>query len=267
MVDFERSDREPQLEQRTQEISQQFEFPRERDWPIGAHGPPPELLRDLRAAARAAGLLAPQVAPEWGGLGLNHRETAVVLRAAGYSLLGPLAMNCMAPDEGNMALLERVASREQKELFLRPLAAGECRSAFLMTEPDPGAGSDPDMLLTRARRVGDDWVIDGRKWFSTGADGARFAIIMARTEGGATMFLADMAAPGIVVERLLPTLGDAMPGGHGVVRLEGVRVPRDRVLGEVDQGFRYAQLRLAPARLTHCMRWWGAAKRAHDVAV
>jgi acyl-CoA dehydrogenase len=165
-----------------------------------------------------------------------------------------------------MHLLEVVATPAQKERYLRPLAAGRCRSAFLMTEPDPGSGADPDMLLTKAQRDGDDWVISGRKWFITGAEGARFGIIMARTDHGATMFLSELDAPGIRIERSLPTLGDVMPGGHCVVSLDKVRVPQQQVLGEVDQGFRYAQVRLAPARLTHCMRWWGAARRAHDIA-
>jgi acyl-CoA dehydrogenase len=144
-----------------------------------------------RSRARC-GLLAPQVGEEWGGQGLCHREIATVLRASGYSMLGPIAMNCMAPDEGNMHLLERVATPAQKERFLRPLAAGEVRSAFLMTEPDGGAGSDPSMLRTTARQDGREWVISGRKWLITGARGAAFGIIMARTEQAATMFLADM---------------------------------------------------------------------------
>lgn len=266
MVDFQRGERELELEARTSAFVREVVIPYERDARFTAHGPSLEMLAELHAAARRAGVFAPHVGVEWGGLGLSHRECATVFRASGYSLLGPLAMNCMAPDEGNMHLLEVVASTEQKARFLRPLAAGECRSAFLMTEPHPGAGADPGMLATVARPDGDGWIVDGLKWFITGADGARFGIVMARTEGGATMFLTDMDAPGITVERGLDTLGDVMPGGHAIVRLHGLRVGRDQVLGKVDEGFRYAQVRLAPARLTHCMRWWGAARRAHDVA-
>jgi acyl-CoA dehydrogenase len=176
-------------------------------------------------------------------------------------------MNCMAPDEGNMHLLHVVANDAQKARYLAPLARGEVRSAFLMTEPEGGAGSDPQMLATTARPDGQHWVIDGLKWLITGADGAQFGIIMARTGTHATMFLADLDTPGIRIERLLGTMGAAMPGGHAVVRLSGVRVPESAVLGAVHEGFRYAQVRLAPARLTHCMRWWGAAQRAHDIAV
>jgi acyl-CoA dehydrogenase len=265
MTDFQRSPRELDLEQRTREFIRDVVIPCETDPRF--HGEiPDELIQDLRRKARDAGLLAPQVAPEWGGHGLDHRETATVFRAAGYSLLGPLAMNCMAPDEGNMFLLERVASAAQKEQFLKPLAAGLCRSSFLMTEPDGGAGSDPSMLATTATPDGDDWLISGRKWFITGAVGAAFGIVMARTGNQSTMFLLPLPAPGLTIERVMGSVDHTMPGGHSVVRLDRVRVPRSMVLGELHEGFRYAQVRLAPARLTHCMRWWGAAQRAHHIA-
>ena len=267
MIDFTPTERETDLEQRTERFIRDVVIPYERDPRQTPHGPAPEMVNELRAKAREAGLLAPQVPTEWGGYGLSHRETATVLRAAGYSLLGPIAMNCMAPDEGNMHLLHLVATHDQQQKFLAPLAKGDIRSAFLMTEPDGGAGSDPEMLATTARQEGDAWVIDGRKWLITGAVGATFGIIMARTGDRSTMFLSDMSAPGIVIERVLDTLDQAIPGGHAVIRLEGLRVPASQVLGAVNEGFRYAQVRLAPARLTHCMRWWGAARRAHDTAL
>jgi acyl-CoA dehydrogenase len=265
MVDFTRSARSVELESRTRDFIRTVVMPHERDLRNGTHGPSDALISELRAKAREAGLLAPHVGTAWGGLGLNHRETAVVFRAAGYSFLGPLALNCMAPDEGNMHLLEKVATPEQQRRYLAPLAAGSVRSSFLMTEPD-GAGSDPNMLTTVARRDGSDWVIDGRKWFITGANGADFGIIMALTGDDATMFLAPLDTPGIMIERTLGTLDNSMPGGHTVVSLRGVRVPESSVLGAVNEGFKYAQVRLAPARLTHCMRWWGAAQRAHHIA-
>jgi alkylation response protein AidB-like acyl-CoA dehydrogenase len=257
-----------ELQQRTRRFIADEVIPLENDPRCTPHGPNEELRADLVARARSAGLLAPHVSHDFGGLGLDHRGKAIVFEEAGYSPLGPVAMNIMAPDEGNMHLLEAVASPDQRERWLRPLAAGKIRSCFCMTEPDPGAGSDPGMLQTRALRDGDDYLISGRKWFITGADGAAFAIIMARLEDGrATMFLADMDSPGITVERSMDTLDSCFPGGHGVVRFDDLRVPAADILGELGEGFKYAQVRLSPARLTHCMRWLGAARRAHDTAV
>ena len=257
------------LQQRTRAFIRDQIIPLEGDARQERHGPTDELRRELNALAAGAGLLAPHVATEYGGLGLSHVGRALVFEEAGYSLLGPLAMNLSAPDEGNMHMMEVVATPEQKERWLRPLASGAIRSCFCMTEPPPGAGSDPAALATTATRDGDEYVIHGQKWFTTGAVGAGFAIIMARdnADGRATMFLADMDQPGIRVSRVMDTLDQGFAGGHAVVEIEGLRVPVTDVLGEVGQGFRYAQIRLAPARLTHCMRWLGAARRAQDIAV
>jgi acyl-CoA dehydrogenase len=267
MIDFALPPELADLQARIRRFVADEVIPLEADPRQGAHGPHEALREDLIARARAAGLLSPHVAHEYGGLGLNHTGRAIAFEEAGYSLLGPIALNVFAPDEGNMHLLEVVATPAQKERFLRPLAEGRARSCFCMTEPAPGAGSDPAMLATTAVRDGEHYVIDGLKWFITGADGAAFAIIMARVpDAGATMFLAPMDAPGITLERNMDTLDSCFPGGHGVLRFSGLRVHADHVLGEVGQGFRYAQVRLSPARLTHCMRWLGAARRAHDVA-
>jgi alkylation response protein AidB-like acyl-CoA dehydrogenase len=271
-MDFSIPDELAELRERTERFVAEEMIPREADPRLTAHGPDEEFRRELVALARRAGLLSPHVGREWGGLGLDHRGKAVVFEAAGYSPLAPIAMNCFAPDEANMHLLEQVAEADQKETWLRPLAAGRIRSCFMMTEPAPGAGADPSMLLTTARRDGGDFVIDGEKWLITGAVGAALAIIMAKNDSdplgpaGATMFLAPMDAPGIHVERVLDTLDTYMAGGHAVIRLDGLRLPESAVLGRVGEGFRYAQARLAPARLTHCMRWLGAARRAHDIA-
>ena len=271
-MDFSLSDELLELKDRTDRFVQERVFPYEGDLRQTPHGPTEDLRHELVALGRQAGLLSPHVGGEWGGLGLDHRARAVVFEAAGYSPLGPVALNCFAPDEGNMHLLEQVAEPRQKEEWLRPLAAGKIRSCFMMTEPAPGAGADPSMLLTTARREHNEFVIDGRKWLITGAVGADLGIVMARTEddasgaAGATMFLTPMNAPGIHVERVLDTLDQYMTGGHAVVRLEGLRVHESQVLGRIGEGFRYAQVRLAPARLTHCMRWLGAARRAHDIA-
>ncbi|ONH61681.1 acyl-CoA dehydrogenase [Frankia sp. CcI49] len=235
--------------------------------------PSEALRRELQDAARAAGVFAPHVSAEYGGHGLDMRGRAAVFEEAGYSLLGPLALNIAAPDEGNMHLLEAVATEEQKERYLRPLATGEIRSCFAMTEPAPGAGSDPRALATRAERIDGGWRIQGHKWFITGADGAGFAICMARTSGtpgdagGATMFLVGADNPGMKIVRHIETLDESLFGGHVEMVFENCEVPDEAVLGAVDQGFQYAQVRLGPARMTHCMRWLGIARHAQDLAV
>ncbi|MBC2642348.1 MULTISPECIES: acyl-CoA dehydrogenase family protein [unclassified Rhodococcus (in: high G+C Gram-positive bacteria)] len=228
---------------------------------------------ELQKAAKDAGVFAPHAPVEYGGHGLNMTDRAPVFEAAGYSLFGPTALNIAAPDEGNVHLLAHIASAEQKGRFLAPLAQGDVRSAFAMTEPSPGAGSDPSALTTRAEKVPGGWKINGHKYFITGADGAGFFIIFARTSGvpgdrgGATMFLTPADAEGLTVGRHIDTLDRAMIGGHCEVFFEDLFVPDSGVLGEVDQGFAYAQVRLGPARMTHVMRWLGAARRGHDVAV
>lgn len=256
------------LRDRTRRFIVDQVIPVEGDPRESALGPSEDLRAELTAKARVAGLLTPHASRELGGLGLSHVAKAVVFEEAGYSRLGPVALNVHAPDEGNIHLLEAVASPAQKARWLAPLVAGRTRSCFAMTEPAPGAGADPSMLTTTAVRDGDHYVINGIKWFITGATGAAFTIVMARMEdGSASMFLADMREPGIRVVRQMDALDACFAGGHGVVEFRNLRVPASDVLGEIGKGFRYAQVRLAPARLTHCMRWLGQARRAHDVAV
>lgn len=232
-----------------------------------------DLRRSLQGQASELGLLAPHAPRTFGGLGLGMVERMAVFEAAGRSLFGPLALNISAPDEGNVHLLAHVADPEQRERYLAPLASGMVRSAFAMTEPAPGAGADPSALLTRANRTAGGWVISGSKSFITGADGASFFIVMARTRGrpgesgGATMFLVPADTAGLEIGRHLPTVDRAMLGGHCELRMSEVYVPDGAVLGEVDKGFSYAQARLGPARMTHVMRWTGAAQRAHEAAV
>ena len=272
-MDFSLSQHQLDLQARTQRFVKEIVTPYEHDPRQDAHGPSEELRNELVAHARTAGLLTPHASLAHGGMGLSHVDKAVVFEEAGYSPLGPVAMNIHAPDEGNIHLMELVATPAQQQRWLLPLVQGHIRSCFCMTEPSPGSGSDPSMLQTTARREGDDYVIDGVKWLITGAVGAGFAIIMARIEGdgdsnmtGPTMFLADMKQPGIRIERQMNAMDSCFTGGHAVVRFEGLRVPATDVLGEAGQGLKYAQVRLAPARLTHCMRWLGAARRAHEVA-
>lgn len=241
--------------------------PYERDPRRDHHDcPTEELVAELREKAREADVVSPHILPD--GRHLSQRETAVVLIRTGLSPLGPLACNTAAPDEGNMFLLGKVGSPEIKAKFLQPLVAGTARSAFFMTEPaaEGGAGSDPSMMLTRCRRDGNHWVIDGRKAFITGADGAQIGIVMAKADEGACMFLVDLPDPAIKIERVPKTIDSSMPGGHAVVSINNLRVPADQMLGEAGEGFRYAQIRLAPARLSHCMRWLGACLRANEIA-
>ncbi len=228
--------------------------------------PTEELVADLKDKARAAGVLTPHILPD--GSHLSQRETAIVLARTGLSPLGPLACNTAAPDEGNMYLLGKVGSPEIKKRFLEPLIQGRARSAFFMTEPaeDDGAGSDPSMMRTTCRPDGNQWVIDGRKAFITGAHGAQIGIVMAKAEQGACMFLVDLPDPAIRIERVPNTIDSSMPGGHAVVRIEGLRVPADQMLGNPGEGFTLAQVRLSPARLSHCMRWLGACIRANEIA-
>ena len=240
--------------------------PYEQDPRCGFHGPSDDLVVEMRAKAREAGVLTPHILSD--GSHLTQRETATVLIKSGLSPLGPLACNTMAPDEGNMYLIGHVATQDQKDQFLKPLVSGEARSAFFMTEPasEGGAGSDPSMMKTVCRPDGNHWVINGRKAFITGAQGAKVGIIMAKSDDGACMFLVDLPDPAIRIERVLDTIDSSMPGGHAVVMIDNLRVPASQMLGASGEGFKYAQVRLSPARLSHCMRWLGACIRAQEIA-
>lgn len=255
------------LQQKTKKFILNEVIPFENDPRQDAHGPSKELCTELINKAREWNLLTPHASVEMGGLGWSHMQKAVAFEQAGYSSLGPIAMNIHAPDEGNIHLLDLVANTTQKERWLKKLVKGEIRSCFAMTEPSPGAGSDPSMLNTTAILDGDEYVINGHKWLITGADGASFAIIMAKMEDGtASMFLTDTDVPGFILEKNMNAMDSCFAGGHGVLTFKDLRVPKENVLGEVGKGFKYAQVRLAPARLTHCMRWLGQAQRAHDIA-
>jgi acyl-CoA dehydrogenase len=242
-------------------------FPYEQDSRRDHHGAPTdELVFEMKELARAAGVLSPHILADGGHL--TQRETAVVLIRSGLSPLGPLACNTNAPDEGNMYLLGKVGSPAIQEKFLTPLVEGRARSAFFMTEPYDwgGAGSDPSMMKTTCKRDGNHWVIDGRKTFITGCLGAKVGIVMAKAEEGACMFLVDLPDPAIRIEHIPNTIDNSMPGGHATLTIDGLRVPADQMLGEAGEGFKYAQVRLSPARLSHCMRWLGACLRAQEIA-
>lgn len=248
-------------------------LPYEKDPRRDHHGAPTdELVMEMRERAREAGVLTPHIHAD--GSHMTQRETAVVLIKSGLSPLGPLACNTMAPDEGNMYLIGHVGTPDLKERFLKPLVEGKGRSAFFMTEPADwgGAGSDPSMMKTTCRKDGNHWVINGRKTFITGAQGAKVGIVMAAsaeedTKGGACMFLVDLPDPSIRIEEVPNTIDSSMPGGHATLTIDDLRVPATNMLGEPGEGFRYAQVRLSPARLSHCMRWLGGCIRAHEIAV
>src|SRR5215210_5332384 len=229
-----------------------------------------DVLEDVRAEVKRAGLWAPQMPRHRGGLGQNIAGMAVLYVEMGRSIFGPVCFNCSAPDDGNMQVLEKVATDEQKREWLQPIVDGAVRSAFIMTEPAPGSGSDPSMMRTSARRDGDDWVIEGHKWFITGAGEAAHFILIARTSDderkGLSAFLFHHNDPGWRILRRIPIMGPEEHGGHCELLFEGLRIPDRNRLMEVGDGLKLTQVRLGPARLTHCMRWLGMAKRALEIA-
>ena len=229
-----------------------------------------DVLRELQAKARAEGLWAPQAPKEHGGMGLPIVGWAAMYEEANRSIFGPLAFNCAAPDDGNMNLLARAGTPAQQEKWLKPIVAGKARSSFAMTEPAPGGGSDPGMISTRAERKGNGWVINGHKWFITGAGIADHFILIARTSDdtrhGLTAFLFHRDQPGWRILRRIPIMGPEEHGGHCELLFDGLEVPDENVLMQVGDGLRVTQIRLGPARLTHCMRWLGLAKRCVEIA-
>jgi len=229
-----------------------------------------DVLASVRQKAKAAGLWAPQSPKEFGGMALPIAAWAVMYEEAARSIFGPLAFNCRAPDDGNMNLLARAGTPAQKETWLRPIVDGRVRSSFAMTEPAPGGGSDPGMIRTRAEKKGDKWVIRGRKWFITGADGAAHFILIARTSDdprrGLTAFLYHRDQPGWRILRRIPIMGPEEHGGHCELEFDGLEVSDENVLMQVGDGLKITQIRLGPARLTHCMRWLGFAKRCLEIA-
>ncbi len=229
-----------------------------------------ELLDTLRGKAKAAGLWCLQLKPETGGKGLGKVGMAVCYEEMNRSIFGPVVFNSAAPDDGNMMVLEQAATDAQKERWLAPIVDGRVRSAFAMTEPGPGSGSDPSMMLTKAERKGDKYVISGRKWFITGAESAQHFILMARTSDdprrGLTAFLFDRDQPGWHIDRRIPIMGPEEHGGHCELVFDGLEVDADNVLLGEGLGLKVTQMRLGPARLTHCMRWLGLSKRSVEIA-
>ena len=262
----------PELEKARQAIA---EFMDQHVYPSEAlmvedEGLPLELERELQTKVKELRLWAPNLPREWGGIGVGFIGQALLNEIIGRSVIAPRIFGSAAPDAGNAELLIIAATDDQKEEFLRPLANGEIRSCFAMTEPEV-SGSDPTGLQTTARREGDEWVIDGHKWFTSGAIGSAFAIVMAVTEtdaaphARASMILVPTATAGFKIIRAVPVMGSGGIGGHCEVRFENCRVPFSNLLGEQGKGFKLAQARLGPGRIQHCMRWIGAAQRSFEM--
>jgi acyl-CoA dehydrogenase len=229
-----------------------------------------DVLEPLRARARAEGLWCLQLRPETGGQGLDKVGMAVCYEAMNRSIFGPVVFNSAAPDDGNMQVMEKLATPDQRARWLAPIVRGEVRSAFAMTEPHPGGGSDPSMILTKAEKRGDRYVVTGRKWFITGAEDAAHFILIARTSddarSGLTAFLFHRDQPGWRIVRRIGIMGPEEHGGHCELEFDGLEIPEENILGGLGKGLKVTQVRLGPARLTHCMRWLGLSKRCVEIA-
>jgi alkylation response protein AidB-like acyl-CoA dehydrogenase len=269
MIDFSIS---PELEatrQRTTAFMDEFVYSNESKL-VEDEGLPADLEMELQRQVKALGLWAPNLPREWGGMGIGYIGQALVNEIVGRSVIAPRLFGNAAPDAGNAELLLIAATPEQKQKYLRPLAAGEVRSCFAMTEPEV-SGSDPTGLRTTAIRDGNDWVINGHKWFTSGAIGSAFAIVMAVTDTAAnshlraSMILVPTDTPGFNIVRAVPVMGSGGIGGHCEIRFEDCRVPVTNLLGESGEGFKLAQARLGPGRIQHCMRWIGAAQRSFEM--
>ncbi len=231
-----------------------------------------EVLGPLREMAKAQGLWAPQLPKDRGGLGLPIIGWAAFYEEANRSIFGPLAFNCCAPDDGNMSVLNKVLKTQaQKDKWLQPIIDGKIRSSFVMTEPHPGSGSDPGgMMLTRAEKRGNKYIVHGRKWFISGAEGAEHFILVARTSEdprrGLSAFLYHKDQPGWRIVRRVETMGPEEHGGTCELEFDGLEIPEENRLMDEGDGLRLTQIRLGPARLTHCMRWLGLSKRCLEIA-
>lgn len=229
-----------------------------------------EPLERLKKLAKSEGLWSLSLPNEFGGLGLKVAEIAPCYEEMNRSIFGPVCFNASAPDDGNMRVLAQVARPDQKEKWLRPIADGDIRSAFVMTEPLPGSGSDPSAMLTKAEKKGDKWIVNGRKWFITGAEAATHFILMAKTSEdarrGLTAFLFHKDQPGWRIVRRIPIMGPEEHGGHCELEFDNMEIPDEDRLMEVGEGLKVTQIRLGTARLTHCMRWLGLAERSMEIA-
>lgn len=266
MFEFTESDEQKRMIAEAEEIMEKYVFPNEK-YMVPHRGLPDEILKPLQQIVKEKGLWAAHLPKEYGGMGKGFVSLGLLSEVIGQSPIGPYVFGSMAPDAGNGEILVHAATEEQKEKYLRPLANGDIRSCFGMTEPEV-SGSDPTTLQGRAELDGDEWVINAHKWYTTGAVGASFCIVMVVTDPDAdkhkrtSLFIVDTDNPGFEIVREVPVLGDHYPGGHCEVRFNDCRIPKENILGPRGEGFRLAQLRLGPGRITHAMRWLGVARRA-----
>lgn len=266
LFDFTENDEQKRMIEKAREIMQKHVFPNEK-YMVPHRGLPDEILKPLQQIVKENGLWAAHLPKDVGGMGMGFVSLGLLSEVIGQSPIGPYVFGSMAPDAGNGEILVHAANPEQKEKYLRPLADYKIRSCFAMTEPEV-SGSDPRTLQGTAVKDGDEWVINAHKWFSTGAMGAAFAIAMVVTDPDAdpyhrtSLFIVDTDNPGFELVREVPVLGDHYVGGHCEVRFTNCRVPEKNLLGKRGEGFKLAQLRLGPGRITHAMRWLGVARRA-----
>ena len=271
-MDFTISPETEALRQKVRSFIDEDVLPVEADrsqWDAHENIAEPALAR-LREKAKTLGIWAPQAPVERGGLGLDTVSRAVLYEEANRSIFGPVCLNCAAPDDGNISVLAKIGTPAQQDRWLQPLIDGTVRSAFAMTEPSPGGGSDPSMIRTRAVKNGNTYTVTGRKWFITGAGVAQHFILLARTSdepaSALTAFLFDADQPGWQIERRIGIMGPEEHGGHCEISFDGLEIPAENILLGEGRGMKVTQTRLGPARLTHCMRWLGLAKRCVEIA-
>ena len=269
MTDFSISPELEDIRRRITALMDEYVYQNE-DKVIEHEGLPVDLERELQQKVKDARLWAPNLPKQWGGMGIGYVGQALVNEIIGRSVIAPRVFGSAAPDAGNAELLIIAANEAQQERYLRPLAAGDVRSCFAMTEPEV-SGSDPTGLRTTAVRKGSEWVINGHKWFISGAIGSAFAIVMAVTDASAeprkraSMIIVPAETAGFEIIRAVGVMGSGGVGGHCEIRFENCRVPAENLLGKVGEGFKLAQARLGPGRIQHCMRWLGAAERSFEM--
>ncbi|MGE5702188.1 MAG: acyl-CoA dehydrogenase family protein [Clostridia bacterium] len=269
MYNFSPSPEQQAMLEKAAAFMNEYVYPNEKHM-VPHRGLPDELLKPLQQKVKDLGLWAAHLSKEAGGMGMGFVSLGLLSEIIGRSPIGPYVFGSMAPDAGNGEILSHAATREQWQKYLIPLANGDVRSCFAMTEPEV-SGSDPTLLQARAEEDGDEWVINAHKWFTTGAIGASFSIVMAATDPDApaherfSLFLVDADTPGYEIVREVPIMGDHYTGGHCEVRYTNCRIPKENMLGKRGEGFKLAQLRLGPGRITHAMRWIGVAQRSFEL--